>query len=156
MSDSEGPQRTPERLDQLLFGALAGLSVASVLQMIDKQPTFDNFLGASLLCFSVALPVVVSSFLLEILGPGEKKGTLRRLFDLAGVLLALVGFVLMFFHLQFLAGSIFLASVCLCVVVVVIRFADGRNPMALALPRRSDTIHSDDPSSPAHPACCPT
>jgi hypothetical protein len=39
MTDSELPQRAGERLDQLLFGTLAGLSATVVLQLIDKEPT---------------------------------------------------------------------------------------------------------------------
>lgn len=119
MNDSEAPQRPPERLDQLLFGAMAGLSVAFVLQMIDKQPALDHFLGAALLCIAVGLPLVVSSFLLEVAGPGKKKGTGRHLFDLAGVLLSLLGFALLFFHINLLAGSVFFVSVALCFVMVL-------------------------------------
>ena len=78
MTDSEAPQRTQERLDQLLFGGLAGLSVASVLEMIDKQPAFNNFLGGSLLCFSVGLPFLVSCFLLEVIGVQREKGNSEK------------------------------------------------------------------------------
>jgi hypothetical protein len=119
MSDSETPQRSRERTDQLLFGAMAGLSVAFVLEMIDKQPVLDNFLSAALLCIAVSLPIVVSSFLLEVVSPGKGKSTLRRLFDLAGVLLSLAGFGLLFFHIHLLAGSVFFASVGLCFLIVL-------------------------------------
>jgi hypothetical protein len=118
MSNSESPQRSTERLDQLLFGAMAGLSVAFILQMIDKQPMLDNYLGAALFCVSAGLPIVASSFLLEVADPLKKKGSLRRLFDLTGVLLSLAGFGLSVFHIQLIAGGIFLASVGLCFVMV--------------------------------------
>ncbi len=119
MNDGEAPPRTPERSDQVLFGALAGLSAAFVLQIIDKEPTLDSYLSAALLCFCVALPLLVSSFLLEVARPGESKAILRMLFDLAGVLLALAGFVLLVFHIQLLAGYVILVSVCFCFVIVV-------------------------------------
>lgn len=119
MTDAEPPPRTPERIDQVLFGALAGLSAAFVLQMIDKQPTLDSFLSAALLCFCVALPLLVASFLLEVARPGEAKALLRMLFDLAGVSLAVAGFVLLVFHIQLLSGYVILVAVCLSFVVVV-------------------------------------
>jgi hypothetical protein len=119
MSDAEVPSRTPERIDQLLFGALAGLSVAFILQLVDKEPEIDRPLGGALYCFSVALPMVVSSFLLEVAGSGKPKSTPRRIFDLVGILLSLTGFVFVFFHVHLIAGVIFLASVFLCLIVVL-------------------------------------
>jgi hypothetical protein len=103
----------------LLFAGLAGLSVAVVLQLVDKQPAIEKALGVALLCFSVALPVLVSSFLLEVAGASKDKTTWRRLFDLAGVVLALAGLALLFFHLHPLAGGLFLGSVLVSLVVVV-------------------------------------
>jgi hypothetical protein len=119
MSDPEAPHPARQRLDQLLFGGLAGLSVAAVLQLVDKQPKLENALGLSLLCFALGLPLLVSSFLLEVSRPAGEKSTRRRLFDLVGLLLALGGIVFLFFHLHLVAGCAFLASVVLCVVVVV-------------------------------------
>jgi hypothetical protein len=120
MSDAEARPRTPERIDQLLFGALAGLSVAFILQLVDKEPEIDRSLGMALYCFSVSLPMVVSSFLLEVAGRHKPKSTLRRMFDLAGILLSLAGFVFVFFHVHLIAGGIFLASVALCLIVVLL------------------------------------
>jgi hypothetical protein len=119
MSGLEAPQRSSDRTDRLLFGALSGLSVAVVLQLTDKNLSLDKLLWAALLCFSVALPLLVSSFLLELAPARPVKQTPRRLFDLTGVVLALAGFVLLFFHLDLLAGSIFLVSVVVCFIVVV-------------------------------------
>src|SRR4051794_37607601 len=119
MSEPEAPGPAPQRIDQLLFGGLSGVSLALVLQLIDKQPTLDNLLGVALVCSAVALPLLVSSFLLEVARPGKEKPAPRRLFDLAGVLLALAGLVLLFFHLHLVAGGAFLASAFLCFVVVV-------------------------------------
>jgi hypothetical protein len=90
-----------------------------VLQLIDKEPRLDTQLGAGLVCFSVALPLLVSSFLLEVVRPGGEKRAPRMLFDLAGVLLSLAGFVLLLFHLHLVAGGAFLVSAFLCFIVVV-------------------------------------
>jgi hypothetical protein len=119
MRETGGPEPAPQRIDPLLFAGLAGLSVAAVLQLVDKQPEIEKALGAALLCFAVALPLLVSSFLLEVARAGKEKATRRRFFDLAGVLLALAGLALLFFHLHPLAGGLFLASALLCLVVVV-------------------------------------
>ena len=102
----------------MLFGALAGLSAAFVLQMIDKDPhSILTSGGPAVLLRRLATPGV--SFLLEVARPGESKAILRMLFDLAGVLLALAGFVLLVFHIQLLAGYVILVSVCFCFVIVV-------------------------------------
>jgi hypothetical protein len=119
MREPGGPEPAPQRLDPLLFAGLAGLSAAVVLQLVDKQPMMEKALGAALLCFAVALPLLVSSFLLEVAKARKEKTTGRRFFDLSGVLLALAGLALLFFHLHPLAGGLFLASVLLCLVVVV-------------------------------------
>ena len=119
MQDPEAASPEHHRLDQLLFASLAGVSVAAVLQLGDNQPTIEHVLGVSLLCFSVALPVLVSSFLLEVAGPGREKRTGRRLFDLSGVLISLAGLVLLFFHLHVAAGGALLVSAFLCLVVVL-------------------------------------
>src|SRR5437868_7124140 len=103
MTDPGGPDAPSQRIDQLLFAGLAGLSVAVVLQLINKKPRFSEPLGVALLCFALGLPVLVSSFLLEVARPVQEKATRRRLFDLAGLLLALVGFVLLFFQIHLLA-----------------------------------------------------
>jgi len=118
MSDVEG-EPSKERLDRLLFAGLAGLSLAAVLQMADKQPEMDRLSGVALVCFAVALPFLVSSFLLEVARSSRVKGSGRRAFDLAGVLLALAGLALLFFHMHLVAGCAFLGSVVFCVVVVV-------------------------------------
>jgi hypothetical protein len=93
--------------------------VAVVVQLVDKQPRLDDLLGLALLSFAVALPLLVASFLLEVAGPGKGKATGRRLFDLAGVLLALAGLGPPFFHLHPAAGVAFVASALLGSVVVV-------------------------------------
>ncbi len=119
MSEPESPSFGQQRLDQLLFASLAGVSVGAVLQLVDKQPKINNILGVALLCFAVAIPLLASSFLLEATRSGLDKTTGRRIFDLSGVLISLAGVVLLFFHLQIVAGCAFLASAFLCVVVVV-------------------------------------
>jgi hypothetical protein len=119
MGELDSPSPGQQRLDQLLFASLAGVSVGAVLQLVDKEPKIENAIGVALLCFAVSIPVLASSFLMESGRSGGEKTTGRRLFDLAGVLISLTGLVLLFFHLHLMAGCAFVASAALCFVVVV-------------------------------------
>jgi hypothetical protein len=110
---------SPRGTDRLLFAGLAGMSVAVVLQLLDKQPDFTKVLGFALVCFAVALPILVSSFVLEVAVPNKEKRAGRRAFDLAGVLLSLVGLGLVFFHMHIVASCAFVAAVAFCAVVMV-------------------------------------
>ena len=113
MSASAG-QPTGKK-DQILFGALAALCASVVLQIVDKQPKLDSFLGYALYCFAAGLPILVASFLLEEYRPPEvSKSGFRMLFDLLGILLALAGFILLFFFLNVGSGWIFLAVSIFC------------------------------------------
>jgi hypothetical protein len=114
--EDQSPQ---QQIDQLLFGGLAGVSMAVILILVEKKPELDNAIGVSLLCFAVALPVLVSSFLMEVKAPGREKRAGRRSFELSGVLLSLVGILLLFFSLHIVAGCAFVASLVLCVAVVI-------------------------------------
>jgi hypothetical protein len=109
----------PRGIDQLLFAGLAGMSVAVILQLLDKQPDFTKVLGFALVCFAVALPMLVSSFLLEVAIPNKEKRTGRRVFDLAGVLLSLTGLGLLFLHMHLVASCAFVAAVVFSAVLTV-------------------------------------
>jgi hypothetical protein len=119
MNDPDRPSPSSQRIDQLLFAGLAGLSIGTVLQLVDKQPELDRPLGVALLCFAVALPMLVSSFLMEAIRSGDEKRLGRKLFDLAGVLAAIAGTSLLVFHLNTLVGVAFLGSTFFSVVVLV-------------------------------------
>lgn len=112
--------------DEWLFGGLAAGCAAVMTQMVDRPTDLGTWLGGGVLCFAVALPLLVASLVLIRAAPLTGPRSLFRLiFDLAGSLVAIVGFVCLFFHVNAFAGGAFLAS-CSVAFVLFLVLSRGR------------------------------
>lgn len=112
--------------DEWLFGGLAAGCAAVMTQMVDRPTDLGTWLGVGVLCFAVALPLLVASLVLiraaPLVGPRSK---FRLIIDLAGSLVAIVGFGCLFFHVNAVAGGAFLAS-CVGALVLFVALSGGR------------------------------
>jgi hypothetical protein len=97
------------------------LSCVGVLtQLADKTATLGTFLGWGVLCFAVALPLLVGSLLVRLKSSGPRSGRgWQFFFDLVGVVAAVAGFAMLFFNMNPWAGSAFVGTVLLACVLFV-------------------------------------
>ncbi len=108
------PPKLTERPNWLLFGGLLGLSASAVLQLTgmeaDKRTDFSRI---AVYCFAVAVPLIGSNLIAEITRPlrlGQRSNRLRTLFGWTGILAAIGGAACCFFHLDLIAGGVFVAT----------------------------------------------
>jgi hypothetical protein len=110
MSGDAPDDREADRIDEWLFGGLAALCAAVLTQLGDKPTTLDSYLGVSVFCFALAIPLLVCS-LLVTKATAARRTPLRVVADLAGVVCGVVGFLFLFLHVNFAAGVAFACTI---------------------------------------------
>lgn len=108
--------------DQLIYGGVLGLSVAAVLQLIDKMKEESWPLTLAGCAFAASLPVLAASFIAELIRTRQPRpappARWRQLVGLLAVVTALAGLAALFFHLGTVHGSLFLAAVGVATLLV--------------------------------------
>lgn len=98
--------------DRVLFGALLGFAVMSLMQLtgVDEQDRGNCFYG-SLCCFAVAVPMLAACLIrsLGIAGRTPRPPWRNGVGSLAGLILV-AGIDLAAFHLSYVAGGLFLGG----------------------------------------------
>jgi heme A synthase len=112
----DADDREADRIDEWLFGGLAALSAAVLTQLVERPTPLDSYLGACVLCFAVAIPLLVCS-LLVAKATSAPRTKLRVVTDLAGVVIGVVGFLFLFLHVNVYAGVAFAAMVVFAFVL---------------------------------------
>jgi hypothetical protein len=121
-ANGTGPEHRGWETDRLLFGGLAGLATAGVFELVGKERPLDGVLTGALLFFASAIPLLTVSLLAVPSGAQRvEKHVWQYCLDLLGVVAAVVGFALLFFHLSTVAGAIFSGCAAAGVVLTFIR-----------------------------------
>jgi hypothetical protein len=114
----EAEEPSGDNLDRVLFGGLSAACVGVLTQLSDKTASLGTFLGWGVLCFALALPLLVGSLLIRLkaLTPGRRPRW-YFFFDFTGVAAAVGGFAMLFFNMNLVAGGVFVATLFVAVVV---------------------------------------
>jgi len=102
--------------DRYVFGGLLGLSIAIIVQILDKE--LVDRLRWAVYCFAVAIPILTSSFVLVVMKQPDthyKLPGLRHFLGLIGVATAIVGLWFIFFSFGTNIGIVFTASFVLAI-----------------------------------------
>lgn len=105
--------------NRLIAGGMAAVEVAAVLQLLQVQ-SLTRLLNGALWCFAASLPILVLCLTEFTIAPRPGvESSPRWLALLAGAsLIGIAGLCLIFFHLNAVAGVVFLTSLVGCVAVV--------------------------------------
>jgi threonine/homoserine/homoserine lactone efflux protein len=107
-----------ESHDELFFGGLAAVCVAVMTQLVDKPTPLVTPLGGCVICFALAIPLLVCS-LLVTKATRARRTRLRNMADMAGVLIAVLGFVFLFLHINVTAGVVFAGAIAFAIVLFI-------------------------------------
>jgi hypothetical protein len=105
-----------------ISGSMAAVAIAIIIQLLGLQ-SLSWYLTAALFCFAGAIPLLVLCFTVYFIVPQRKdiRANLYQLLLLISSFATVVGLCFVFFHLNTIAGGIFVSSLILTIIIEIKR-----------------------------------
>lgn len=105
-----------------ISGSMAAVAIAIIIQLLGLQ-SLSWYLTAALFCFAGSIPLLILCFTVYFIVPQKKdiRANSYKLLLFMSSFTTLVGLCFVFFHLNTIAGSIFVGFLILSIIIEIKR-----------------------------------